>query len=103
MNSLVFNNRLATLSDDFYTKLSPTPVREPWLIHANEKLAEELGISKQCLASPAMLSCASGGQVLDGMEPLSQVYSGHQFGQWAGQLGDGRGILLGELNGTDLH
>jgi len=103
MNSLVFNNRFATLSDDFYTKLSPTPVREPWLIHANEKLAEELGISKQCLASPAMLSCASGGQVLDGMEPLSQVYSGHQFGQWAGQLGDGRGILLGELNGTDLH
>ncbi len=37
-----------------------------------------------------------GETLLPGMKPLAQVYSGHQFGVWAGQLGDGRGILLGE-------
>lgn len=39
--------------------------------------------------------------LLPGMEPLAQVYSGHQFGMWAGQLGDGRGILLGEQRLND--
>lgn len=103
MTSLAFNNRFASLSDDFYTFLSPTPIRDAWLMHANEPLASELGITHAQLYSQDMLNCASGASVLAGMQPLSQVYSGHQFGQWAGQLGDGRGILLGELNGHDLH
>jgi serine/tyrosine/threonine adenylyltransferase len=103
MTPLAFKNSYASLSDDFYTMLSPTPIRDAWLIHANDALANAIGISKAQLYSQEMLECASGATIFPGMQPLSQVYSGHQFGQWAGQLGDGRGILLGELNGHDLH
>lgn len=103
MPPLAFDNSYTSLSDDFYTLLTPTAIRDAYLIHANVSLAAEIGISHEQLHSAEMLACASGGAPLDGMQPLSQVYSGHQFGQWAGQLGDGRGILLGELNGYDLH
>lgn len=79
-----------------YTALSPTPLKNARIIWHNDALAAHLGI-------PAALFDVSGGagvwggeSLLPGMSPLAQVYSGHQFGVWAGQLGDGRGILLGE-------
>lgn len=80
----------------FYTGLSPTPLNNARLIWHNAPLAHELGID-DALFSPAQGSGIWGGEdLLPGMSPLAQVYSGHQFGVWAGQLGDGRGILLGE-------
>ncbi|MFP1527559.1 protein adenylyltransferase SelO family protein [Escherichia coli] len=50
-----------------------------------------------------MAQVLGGETLLPGMSPLAQVYSGHQFGVWAGQLGDGRGILLGEQQLADAH
>ena len=49
------------------------------------------------------LDAFSGGPPLEGWDPIAQVYSGHQFGQWAGQLGDGRGLYLGEFGGLEWH
>ena len=81
---------------DFYTALNPTPLTNARLIWHNDSLASELGIPLS-LFQPATGAGVWGGEaLLPGMQPLAQVYSGHQFGVWAGQLGDGRGILLGE-------
>lgn len=81
---------------EFYTALQPTPLNNARLVWHNAPLAESLGIPAS-LFDPASGAGVWGGEaLLPGMSPLAQVYSGHQFGVWAGQLGDGRGILLGE-------
>ncbi len=81
---------------DFYTALSPTPLRNARVIWRNEALANYLNVPEG-LFNPEQGAGVWGGEtLLPGMSPLAQVYSGHQFGVWAGQLGDGRGILLGE-------
>jgi len=65
-------------------------------VSSSHALARELGLDPSWLASPELLEAVSGNRPLAGTQPLASVYSGHQFGQWAGQLGDGRAILLGE-------
>jgi len=81
---------------DFYTALSPTPLHNARLLWRNEPLAHALDVPDE-LFHPASGAGVWGGEaLLPGMSPLAQVYSGHQFGVWAGQLGDGRGILFGE-------
>ncbi|WP_148250971.1 protein adenylyltransferase SelO [Raoultella terrigena] len=81
---------------DFYTALTPTPLSNARPIWHNAPLAQTLGVP-EALFQPSTGTGVWGGEtLLPGMSPLAQVYSGHQFGSWAGQLGDGRGILLGE-------
>jgi uncharacterized protein YdiU (UPF0061 family) len=89
----------------FYTELSPTPLQNARVLWHNEALAETMGIAPSLFAPPSGAGVWGGETLLPGMSPLAQVYSGHQFGAWAGQLGDGRGILLGEQqlpDGTTL-
>lgn len=86
---------------DFYTALAPTPLKNARLIWHNAPLAQTLDIP-EALFHPAQGAGVWGGEtLLPGMSPLAQVYSGHQFGAWAGQLGDGRGILLAEQQLSD--
>lgn len=84
----------------FYTALKPTPLQGARLLYYSEGLANELGLEASWF-SPENQAVWCGETPLPGMEPLAQVYSGHQFGMWAGQLGDGRGILLGEQQLAD--
>ncbi|MEH4662345.1 protein adenylyltransferase SelO [Phytobacter diazotrophicus] len=89
----------------FYTALSPTPLSNARLLWHNAPLAKTMGIDPALFAPNEGAGVWGGETLLPGMSPLSQVYSGHQFGVWAGQLGDGRGILLGEQrlpDGTTL-
>lgn len=79
----------------FYSALQPSPLKGARLLYHSESLAQELGLDSE-LFNAEHHTLWSGEQMLPGMKPLAQVYSGHQFGVWAGQLGDGRGILLGE-------
>lgn len=79
-----------------FTALSPTPLNKSRLIWHNDTLAEQLGIPDSLFHPDGPAGVWGGETLLAGMSPLAQVYSGHQFGVWAGQLGDGRGILLGE-------
>lgn len=96
--NLSFENRFAELPNSFYTKMSAERVTEnPYLIHANPKGAELIGLDSNAFCDPAFVEYFSGNKNLPGAEPLSMVYSGHQFGQWAGQLGDGRALLLGQV------
>ena len=95
--TLVWHNRFATLGEAFFTRLSPTPLPEPYWISHNRALLNELGWPIHGLSTPDALLAFSGCAIPEGAAPLASVYSGHQFGHWAGQLGDGRAINLGEI------
>ncbi len=64
-------------------------------------MARSLGLSDEELWGEQMVRALSGNEVLPGMDPHAACYGGHQFGSWAGQLGDGRAISLGEMRGQD--
>ena len=84
-----------------YTRLMPTPLPAPYFVAASGPAAALVGLDVEALAQEGFVAAFTGNQVLPGSEPLAAVYSGHQFGVWAGQLGDGRAILLGELDGPE--
>ncbi|MGB5864463.1 MAG: YdiU family protein [Sulfitobacter sp.] len=94
-----FDNSYAALPTAFYTKLPPTSVKAPKLLSFNKELALELGMFPD--AETDLASLFSGNEVPQGAEPLAQLYSGHQFGNYNPQLGDGRAILLGEVFDTN--
>lgn len=96
-----FDNSYARLPDAFFARAAPTPVSGPTMIRLNHPLAEELGLDVARLDSAEGLAILSGNQLADGSEPLAMAYSGHQFGGFSPQLGDGRAILLGEIVAAD--
>jgi uncharacterized protein YdiU (UPF0061 family) len=79
----------------------PTPLPAPYFVAASSRAAALVGLDVETLAQADFVAAFTGNALLPGSEPLSAVYSGHQFGVWAGQLGDGRAILLGELDGPE--
>jgi uncharacterized protein YdiU (UPF0061 family) len=83
-----------------YSQVKPTPVCEPRLLAWSEELAAFLGLSRPPEQGPAVDALA-GNLVTDSMKPFAARYGGHQFGNWAGQLGDGRAISLGEITAGD--
>ena len=82
-----------------YSRVQPTKVAQPQLVAYAWEVAEELGLSRAFCESDDFLHIFSGNRVLDSMDPYAMCYGGHQFGNWAGQLGDGRAINLGEIIG----
>jgi len=79
-----------------WSRVAPTPVPRPQLLAYSREMAATLGISEADLRSPAFAEVFAGNALLPGMDPFAVNYGGHQFGHWAGQLGDGRAITLGE-------
>src|ERR1041384_7588703 len=97
---LKLENHYAQLPGEFYTLMPAEQVGvKPRLVHANPKAAALIGLDAACFSQPDFAQVFSGHAPLDGFAPLAMVYSGHQFGVWAGQLGDGRALLLGETEG----
>jgi uncharacterized protein YdiU (UPF0061 family) len=90
-------NRMNSLGPSFTTEVLPTPVPEPSWVAQNFKLGQELGLPDEWLNGTEGLAVFSGNGLWEGMQARASVYSGHQFGQWAGQLGDGRALSLGEF------
>ncbi|NOY83886.1 MAG: hypothetical protein GXO96_03500, partial [Nitrospirae bacterium] len=80
-----------------YSHLKPTKVCQPTLISHSREMAETLGLTPEDCRSETFLNTFSGNQLLSDMNPYATCYGGHQFGNWAGQLGDGRAINLGEV------
>src|SRR5436190_20058104 len=79
-----------------FSLVEPTPVKAPRLIAHSREVAQLLGLTQEDIASPAFARVFGGNALLEGMQPYAANYGGHQFGNWAGQLGDGRAITLGE-------
>lgn len=103
MTSINFDNSYARLPESFYAELAPLPVEAPELIRVNDALAIELGLDPDYLRSPDGMQILAGNSVPDGARPLAMAYGGHQFGHWAGRLGDGRALLLGEVIDGNGH
>ncbi|MEG1156007.1 MAG: YdiU family protein, partial [Acinetobacter sp.] len=103
---MYFNSRYQTLPARLYHHQVPLPLKGAKAGHFNAALAEQLQWSDEDKAQ--WVEICSGQKVFAEFEPLAMVYAGHQFGQWAGQLGDGRGLLIAQIldknNQTiDLH
>ena len=84
-----------------HSMVTPTPVAEPRLVVHSVEVAEMLGFSEDDVRSQEFTAVFAGNALMSGMQPMATNYGGHQFGNWAGQLGDGRAISLGEVvNGS---
>jgi len=79
----------------------PTPVRHPVVLSTSAPVAAALGLNDDDVASPTFRAAFAGNLVVPGMTPWAACYGGHQFGNWAGQLGDGRAMSLGALLAPD--
>lgn len=97
LNALPFDNSFARLPEAFYTRLQPWGLPEPFAVITSAAAAGLIGLPPEETTRPAFVDAFAGNTVLPGSEPLAAVYGGHQFGAWAGQLGDGRAHLLGEV------
>lgn len=101
-----FNPRYPTLNAKLYHQQQPSPLHGAKAGHFNAELAAQLNWSDEEMQ--AWMEICSGQKTFAEFEPLAMVYAGHQFGQWAGQLGDGRGLLIAQIldqnqQTIDLH
>ncbi|HSG73125.1 MAG TPA: protein adenylyltransferase SelO family protein, partial [Planctomycetaceae bacterium] len=80
-----------------YSRVMPTRVASPGLVHFSQEVVDLLGLVWDPNEEQDFADAFSGNRLLPGMDPFATNYGGHQFGTWAGQLGDGRAINLGEL------
>nr|WP_319527177.1 YdiU family protein [Pseudomonas laurentiana] len=108
LDELTFDNRFARLGDAFSTSVLPEPIAEPRLVVASDAAMALLDLDPTEAHSPVFAELFSGHKLWAEAEPRAMVYSGHQFGSYNPRLGDGRGLLLGEVRndaGTywDLH
>jgi serine/tyrosine/threonine adenylyltransferase len=84
-----------------YSHVSPTPVPKPEMLALVPEVAELIGLTPPAEPSADLADVLAGNRIVPGMVPYAACYGGHQFGTWAGQLGDGRAITLGEVTNRD--
>jgi uncharacterized protein YdiU (UPF0061 family) len=84
-----------------FSYVEPKKPSDPSLIHVSQEVADLLGLSQEDIVSDDFLNTFSGNTVFPGTRPYAMPYAGHQFGNWAGQLGDGRAINLTEVTHND--
>ena len=115
LDQLTFNNRFADqlpadpvltntrrqVEQACYSNVLPTPVAKPQLVAGSVEVAQLIGLDPAEFANPRFANVFAGNEVLPGMQPHAMCYGGHQFGNWAGQLGDGRAINLGDVVAPD--
>lgn len=91
------SNQLRQVYGACWSRVMPTSVSSPKLLAYSHEMLEALELSEEEIRSPAWVDALAGNGLMPGMEPYAACYGGHQFGHWAGQLGDGRAISLGEV------
>lgn len=101
LRSLHIQNTYAELPDTFYRRVMPQPLHDPKLVSLNEPLARQLGLDTDHLDRQSLAELGAGQWILEGMDPLAMKYTGHQFGVYNPDLGDGRGLLLCETIDRD--
>ncbi|MFV1981951.1 MAG: YdiU family protein [Thiohalomonadales bacterium] len=103
--NLNFDNRFGRLSNHFYTKVKPTPFKSPhYLVSFNHNAASLIDLESNFVPDQEFIDFISGKKSFEKADPLAMLYSGHQFGGYNPQLGDGRAILLTEvINNNNEH
>ena len=103
--SLIKPHAYAELPEVFYNLQNWEGFKNPSLVIENAQLKKEMGL--QNIEGYKLLEIFNGSSQIKTLKPLSMVYAGHQFGQYVEQLGDGRGLLLGQINSSsgliDIH
>jgi uncharacterized protein YdiU (UPF0061 family) len=94
-------SRRRQVAGALYSRVEPTPVIRPELVAYSREVAEFLGIDSATCETQEFAEIFTGNRLLPDMDPHATVYGGHQFGNWAYQLGDGRAINLGEVRARD--
>ena len=94
-------NTVRQVQKSFFSRVQPTRTASPKLLATSKEVLDIVGISQSEASSEYFTQVFSGNALTDGMDPHAACYGGHQFGNWAGQLGDGRAINLGEVLGTE--
>jgi serine/tyrosine/threonine adenylyltransferase len=89
------DNRTRQVLGACYSRVEPTAVAAPQLLAIAPEVAQLLELSVE--PTPELAAVLTGNKVVPGMQPYAACYGGHQFGHWAGQLGDGRAITLAEI------
>ena len=108
LENLNLSNSFAKLGADFLQEKLPDPVSKPYLIDSNPSAIKLIGLKPTEIKRNEFLKYLSGNRLLSNSKPLAMAYSGHQFGSYNPRLGDGRGLLLGEVqdknnNTLDIH
>ena len=104
LTDLTFDNRFARLGDAFSTHVLPEPIADPRLIVASPSAMALLDLAPSEADSELFAQIFTGHKLWSSAEPRAMVYSGHQFGGYSPRLGDGRGLLLGEvINNAGQH
>ena len=104
LTDLTFDNRFARLGDAFSTAVLPEPIADPRLVVASHAAMALLDLDPAQADQPEFAQLFAGHKLWSAAEPRAMVYSGHQFGSYNPRLGDGRGLLLGEvLNAAGEH
>lgn len=97
IHAIPFDNTYARDLPGFYEPCQPERVPAPVLLFFNRGLADELRLGLDGRDDAALAVMFSGNALPEGAQPIAQAYSGHQFGHFSPQLGDGRALLIGEV------
>lgn len=95
--ALNWRNRQAAMGEPWYTPQLPTPIEAPYPVVFNDDVAALLGIDPVAARRQGYAETLAGNRLPEGCAPVAHRYAGHQFGVWAGQLGDGRAITIGDI------
>lgn len=90
-------NTRRQVTDACFSYVLPRPTSNPKLVHVSTEMLEALGLTVKDAQSKEFLDMVTGNSVIEDTTPFAMCYAGHQFGNWAGQLGDGRAINLFEV------
>ncbi|EAQ42536.1 YdiU family protein [Polaribacter sp. MED152] len=93
----ILENTRRQVSDAVYSFVNPKKTQQPEILHVSQEMANELGITQEETTSTLFKKIFTGNEVYPNTKPYAMCYGGHQFGNWAGQLGDGRAINLFEV------
>ena len=91
-------NETRQVKNACFSFVTPTKASKPSLVHASKEVANLIGLNPKDLDSEDFINVFSGKTILPNTKPYAMSYAGHQFGNWAGQLGDGRAIVLTEID-----
>ncbi|MGA9639632.1 protein adenylyltransferase SelO family protein, partial [Flavobacterium sp.] len=90
-------NTVRQVEDACFSFVTPKKTANPTILHVSPEMAENLGLTEEDTQSETFKKVFTGNEVLANTHPYAMCYGGHQFGNWAGQLGDGRAINLTEI------
>ena len=98
LSQLKTQTRVSKLPEQFYRRVNPQALTNPYLVAFSPAVADLLDIDPALFQQQQLIDLLSGNAVAPGSEPIAMLYAGHQFGQYVPQLGGGRALMIGEIS-----